>query len=96
MVDMAEIPTFLEMQESGMVPEAGHPSVRGYLDRQTAVLQEGLRVEMNGQRLSLQGVSSEIVFPPGAGELPTLKLGIVYQAPLEASCVDVSCHLHYH
>jgi len=94
-IDMAEIPTFLEIQESGMVPEAGHPSVRGYLDRQTAVLQEGLRVEVNGQRLSLQGVSSEIVFPPGAGELPTLKLGIVYRAPLEALCVDVPCHLHY-
>ena len=52
-IDMAEIPTFLEIQETGMVPEASHPSVRGYLDRQTAVLQEGLRVEVNGQRLSL-------------------------------------------
>ncbi len=95
LIDMAEIPTFLEIQESGIVPETSHPSVRGYLDRQTAILQAGLRVEVNGQRLALQGVSSEIVFPPGAGDLPTLKLGIVYQAPLEAQCIDAPCHLHY-
>ena len=95
LLDMAEIPTFLEMQESGIVPEVGHPSLRGYLDRQTVLLQAGLRVEVNGQRLPLQGVASEIVFPPGAGDLPTLKLGIVYRASLEAMCVDAPCHLHY-
>ena len=95
-LDMAEIPTFLEMQENGIVPEVGHPSLRGYLDRQTVRLQEGLRIEVNGQRLPLQGVTSEIVFPPGAGELPTLKLGIVYRASLAAMCVDAPCHLHYH
>jgi ABC-type nickel/cobalt efflux system permease component RcnA len=94
-IDMAEIPTFLEIQETGMVPEAGHPSVRGYLDRQSAVLQAGLRVEVNGQRLALQGVSSDIVFPPSAADLPTLRFGIVYQASLTATCVDVPCQLHY-
>ena len=95
LIDMAEIPTFLEIQESGMVPKAGHPSVRAYLDQPTTVLQAGLHVQLNGQRLSFQAVSSEIVFPPGAGELPTLQLGIVYQAPLAASCIDAPCHLHY-
>ena len=65
LLDMAEIPTFLEMQENGIVPEVGHPSLRGYLDRQTTLLQAGLRVEVNGQRLPLQGVASEIVFPLG-------------------------------
>ncbi len=95
LLDMAEIPTFLAIQETGMVPEVGHPSLRGYLDRQTAVLQAGLLLEVNGQRLPLQAVTSEIVFPPGAGGLPTLKLGIVYRALREAPCVDVPCHLHY-
>src|SRR6266568_4857752 len=52
-LDMAEIPTFLERQETGLVPEVGHPSLRGYVDRQTVVLQDGLRVEVNGQRLPL-------------------------------------------
>ena len=94
-LDMAEIPAFLAIQETGIVPEVGHPSLRGYLDRQTVVLQDGLRVEVNGQRLPLQGVRSEVVFPPGAGDLPTLRLGIVYRAPLEAPCVEAPCHLHY-
>src|SRR5262245_53834998 len=95
LLDMAEIPTFLEIQESGIVPEVGHPSLHGYLDHQTVLLQAGLLVEVNGQLLSLQGVASDIVFPPGAGDLPTLKLGIVYRASLEARCVEVPCHLHY-
>ncbi len=95
MLDMAEIPAFLAIQETGIVPEVGHPSLRGYLNRQTVVLQEGLRVEVNGQRLPLQGVSSEVVFPPGAGDLPTLRLGIVYRVPLAAPCGEAPCHLHY-
>jgi len=94
-LDMAEIPTFMELQETGLVPEVGHPSLQGYLDRQTVALQDGLLVEVNGQRLPLQGVSSEIVCPPGAGDLPTLKLEIVYRAVLEAPCVEAPCHLHY-
>ena len=94
-LDMAEIPAFLAIQGTGIVPEVGHPSLRGYLDRQTVVLQEGLHVEVNGQRLPLQGVSNEVVFPPGAGDLPTLKVGIVYRARLEAPCVEAPCHLHY-
>ena len=32
LLDMAEIPTFTEIQENGIVPEVGHPSLRGYLD----------------------------------------------------------------
>src|SRR5215217_4079916 len=51
LLDMAEIPTFTEIQESGIVPEVGHPSLREYLDRQTVLLQAGLLVEVNGQRL---------------------------------------------
>ena len=94
-LDMAEIPAFLAIQETGIVPAVGHPSLRGYLDRQIGVLRDGLRVEVNGQRLLLQGASSEVVFPPGAGNLPTLRLEIVYRAPLEAPCVETPCHLHY-
>ena len=32
-VDLAEIPTFQEVQESGLVPEPGHPTLRPYLAR---------------------------------------------------------------
>src|SRR3989442_3817568 len=81
-LDLAEIPTFQELQATGIVPEGGHPSLPGYLAQQTAVLQEGLWLEVDGQRLPLQGVASEILFPPGAGGLPTLKLGLRYRVPL--------------
>jgi ABC-type nickel/cobalt efflux system permease component RcnA len=81
-LDLAEIPTFQELQATGIVPEEGHPSLPGYLTRQMVVLQAGLGLAVDGQRLPLQAVASEILFPPGAGGLPTLKLGLRYRAAL--------------
>ena len=81
-LDLAEIPTFQELQASGIVPEGGHPSLPGHLARQTVVLQAGLWLEVDSQSLPLQSVASEIRFPLGAGGLPTLKLELRYRAPL--------------
>jgi nickel/cobalt exporter len=83
LIDMAEIPTFQEIQDSGIVAETGHPSLPEYLARARESLKEGLRLEVNGQRLPLRAESSEIIFPPGAGGLPTLKLGVVYRTRLD-------------
>jgi ABC-type nickel/cobalt efflux system permease component RcnA len=80
-IDMAEIPTFQEIQESGIVP-TGEPGLQTYLERKAEILGEGLRLEVNGQRLTLSPESREIIFPPGAGDLPTMKIGIVYRARL--------------
>jgi len=82
LIDMAEIPTFQEIQERGLVAEAGHPSVAPWLARMAETLARGLRVEVGGRRLPLTATAREIIFPPGAGDLPTLKLGVVYRAPL--------------
>jgi nickel/cobalt exporter len=82
LIDMAEIPTFQEIQEHGLVAEAGHPSVAPWLVRTAETLAHGLRVEVGGRRLPLTATGREIIFPPGAGGLPTLKLGVVYRAPL--------------
>jgi len=82
LIDMAEIPTFQEIQERGLVAEAGHPSVAPWLARTAETLARGLRVEVGGRRLPLTATAREIIFPPGAGGLPTLKLGVVYRAPL--------------
>src|SRR5258705_195397 len=79
-VDMAEIPTFQETQEAGLVADGGHPSVAPWLARSVTRLAGGLRLEVNGTRLALTPSGSEIIFPPGAGGLPTLKLGVVYTA----------------
>ena len=82
-VDMAEIPTFQEIQETGIVPEPDHPSVGPWASRKAEALREGLTLEVNGQRLALEVASREVIFPPGAGGLPTLKIGIRYRAPLD-------------
>ena len=82
LIDMAEIPTFQEIQDSAIVPEDGHPSLDRYLARKADILKEGLALEVNGRRLVLQKESSSVLFSPGAGELPTMKLGIVYGASL--------------
>ena len=81
LLDMAEIPTFQEIQETRIVPEADHPTLAEYLTRKTEALTEGLRLEVNGRHLPLRRESTELIFPPGAGGLPTLKLGVVYRAP---------------
>jgi ABC-type nickel/cobalt efflux system permease component RcnA len=94
-LDMAEIPTFQELQDTDLAPEAEHPSVHGYLAQKTEALRTGLLLEVNNQRLPLQVVSSEILFPPGAGGLPTLKLGVVYRTPLDPAPADTLYYLLY-
>jgi ABC-type nickel/cobalt efflux system permease component RcnA len=81
-VDMAEIPTFQEIQDTGIVPQAGDSSLDAYLKRKTDMLGRGLILEINGIRLTPLPESPEIIFPPGAGGLPTLKIGILYKAKL--------------
>ena len=85
LIDMAELPTFQESQEHGLVTEPGHPSVAPWLARMATSLARGLRVEVGGRRLALTAGATEILFPPGAGGLPTLKLGVVYRARIETS-----------
>jgi ABC-type nickel/cobalt efflux system permease component RcnA len=82
LVDMAEIPTFQEIQESGIEPKAGDPSLEAYLTRKAELLRDGLVLEVNGKRLELRAESRDIIFPPGAGGLPTMKVGFRYKAKL--------------
>ena len=52
-------------------------------------------LELNGRRLTLERGAREILFTPGAGDLPTMKLGIVYRAALDARAVQPQNHLVY-
>ncbi|TMA08032.1 MAG: hypothetical protein E6J89_15615 [Deltaproteobacteria bacterium] len=95
-IDMAEIPNFQEIQETGIVPKAGDSSLETYLTRKGEALGEGLLLEVSGQRLSLHAESKEIIFPPGAGGLPTIKIGVLYKGRLEGNAaVDGRQTLHY-
>ena len=86
-VDMAEIPTFQEIQDAGLVAEVAHASVAPWAARTRETLARGLRLDVGGRRLALTVVASDVIFPPGAGGLPTAKLGVVYRAPLPDDAV---------
>jgi nickel/cobalt exporter len=95
-IDMAEIPTFQEIQETGIVPKAGDSSLEPYLASKAEALGEGLLLEVRGQRLSLRAESNEVIFLPGAGGLPTMKIGILYKGRFDGNAA-AALHqmLHY-
>ena len=94
-IDMAEIPTFQEIQENEIAPTTGDSSLETYLKQKAEKLRDGLRLEVNGQRLTLAAESREIIFPPGAGGLPTMKIGILYKAKLTVDSKTSEYFLSY-
>ena len=72
LIDVAEIPTYQEIQETGIVPREGDPGLAQYLSQKAELLARGLALEVNGQRRRLQMVTSSVIFPDGAGGLPTM------------------------
>ncbi len=95
LIDMAEIPTFQELQDGGMAPDAGHAGVDAYLSRTAASFKEGLHLNLDGNRLALRTVARDVLFSPGAGGLPTMKLGFVYHASLDAATPRAWRRLEY-
>jgi ABC-type nickel/cobalt efflux system permease component RcnA len=94
-IDMAEIPTFQQMQESAVVPKADDPSLVPYLQRESEALKQGLSLLADGKLLTLQTVSRQAIFPAGAGGLPTMKMGFVYIATLPGGLKDSPVLLRY-
>jgi nickel/cobalt transporter (NicO) family protein len=82
-LDLAEIPTFQEMQDYQLTPQPDDPGVAAYRERKVRELQQGLWLQVGGRPLSLTARSSTVVFPPGAGGLPTLRFSALYEASLE-------------
>jgi len=94
-VDMAEIPAFQEIQENGIFPDSGGPTLTSYLAEKIEVLKEGLVLMIDGRRLVLRAESQEAIFPPGAGGLPTMKIGALYKASVEKIAPDGRRTLYY-
>ena len=94
-IDMAEIPTFQEMQQNGMEARTDQPRLPEYLLSKAAAFAKGLHVTLNGRALPLRVVSEDIIFPTGAGGLPTMKFGFAYQAEIPVECAPAPCHLGY-
>jgi len=82
-IDLAEIPTYQELQQANISPTAIDPNstaVINYVAARGAELGHGLTLMVEGKPTPLRLVSSGVIFPPGAGGLPTMKMGFVYEA----------------
>jgi len=95
LIDMAEIPTYQEIQNAGIVPTDGDPSLAAYLAKKAELLAGGLVLEVNGRPLQLRLISQNVIFPGGAGGLPTMKLGFVYRAAFEGPSSVSAYAVHY-
>jgi ABC-type nickel/cobalt efflux system permease component RcnA len=94
-IDMAEIPTFQQMQASAIVPKSGDPSLVPYLQSESELLKGGLALFVEGRPLTLRTISRQAIFPPGAGGLPTMKMGFVFVATLPNDLTDSSASVRY-
>lgn len=85
-VDLAEIPTFQELGDLNATHSANLPPVQraAYLASKARSLAGGLALTFDGRSLPLAVRASDLLFPPGAGGLPTERVYLVLEAPLPA------------
>jgi ABC-type nickel/cobalt efflux system permease component RcnA len=83
-IDLAEIPTYQELQQGNVTADVADPSVKRFVESRGQEFARGLTLMLDGKRLPLKLLSSQVIFPPGAGGLPTMKMGFVYQAAYRA------------
>jgi ABC-type nickel/cobalt efflux system permease component RcnA len=87
-IDLAEIPTYQELQQASISATAIDPNsaaVINYMSARGAELGRGLTLDVAGKPTPLRLISSGVIFPPGAGGLPTMKMGFVYEAPYSST-----------
>jgi len=97
-IDLAEIPTYQELQQGNITATSVDPNsaaVISYVAMRGTELGRGLVLEIDGKQIPLHMVSSGVIFPPGAGGLPTMKMGFVYEAPLPSIVDRKQVSLHY-
>jgi ABC-type nickel/cobalt efflux system permease component RcnA len=83
-IDLAEIPTYQELQKAGISATSIDPkssTVLNYVSTRGAELARGLVLNLDNKQAALRLVSSDVIFPPGAGGLPTMKMGFIFEAP---------------
>jgi len=98
LIDLAEIPTYQELQSADISTTAIDPNsiaVINYVALRGAELGRGLTLNVDGRLVSLRLVSSGVIFPPGAGGLPTMKMGFVYEAAYPSGMDRQHATLHY-
>ncbi len=94
-IDLAEIPAYQELQQGNIQAAPEDPAVVRFIAHRGAELAQGLRLSVNGVALPLHLRSSDVIFPPGAGGLPTMKMGFVYEAAYPPAMDREHATLHY-
>ncbi len=94
-IDLAEIPTYQELQQGNVTANVSDPAVTRFVAQRGTELARGLSLVVDGKRLTLRLLSSQVIFPPGAGGLPTMKMGFVYQAGKPAGADRSAARLEY-
>jgi nickel/cobalt exporter len=79
-IDLAEIPTYQELQQGNVTADVSDPAVTRFVAARGQEFGRVLSLTLDGKRVALRLVSSTVIFPPGAGGLPTMKMGFVYHA----------------
>ena len=100
-IDLAEIPTYQELQQAGIAAtdiDPNSPAVIGYVSARGAELGRGLTLAVDGKPTLVRLISSGVIFPIGAGGLPTMKMGFVYEAAYPSASSSprpTPVNLHY-
>lgn len=96
-VDMAEIPTFQELQRVD-ADNDGSPSseeLNAYLDRIAAQYADGILLNIDSVRIPLRSVSRVATMPPGAGNLPTLRVECNFAGAIPINSTNITRRLHF-
>jgi nickel/cobalt exporter len=94
-IDLAEIPAYQELQQGSITATAGDAGVTRYVSTRGVELGHGLSLTLDGRLLPLRMISSGVIFPPGAGGLPTMKMGFVYEAAYPSDALGANASLHF-
>jgi ABC-type nickel/cobalt efflux system permease component RcnA/high-affinity nickel permease len=94
-IDLAEIPTYQELQAGNITATPNDPATLRFIATRGAEYGRGLTLSIDGKPLVLHLGSSGVIFPPGAGGLPTMKMGFVYDAAYPADTDRVHASLRF-
>jgi ABC-type nickel/cobalt efflux system permease component RcnA len=95
-LDMAEIPAFQEIVQIDLDHDGIVSAAEGdrYREQKFAAIGRGLTLEINGARSELRALSSELDFPPGQGDLKTIRLSGWFVAAFSGQ-IEQSARLHF-
>lgn len=95
-VDMAEIPTFQELHTNSIPARPNDRATQQYVARAAETFRDGLSLAVDGVRVTLREVSHDVIFPPGAGGLPTMKIAVRLEGQTRKVGVVEGRHLEFH